>query len=115
MRRAVRGLILIAAFVVALLAVQAAAVACPTCGEALGHQNNGYAKGFYYSILFMMGTPYLILCTFCGCMYWKVRRARAARAAKADVLSSASRRDSSPTPALRSSAPAAESREPVEV
>ena len=27
-----------------------------------------------------MGTPYLVLATFCGCMYWKVRRARAARA-----------------------------------
>jgi hypothetical protein len=86
-------------------ALHSMAAACPTCGEALGHQDaahNGVAKGFYYSILFMMGMPYLVLSTFCGCMYWKVRRARAAKAMKTNPPTS---------PAVRR----VETREPVEV
>jgi hypothetical protein len=84
MRRLMAGKFATVALAIVLFAaLSSVARACPTCGEALGHQDaahNGVAKGFYYSILFMMGTPYLVLATFCGCMYWKVRRARAARA-----------------------------------
>ena len=106
MRRIIASPIATAAFALLLLAaLGSVAVACPTCGEALGHQDaahNGVAKGFYYSILFMMGMPYLVLATFCGCMYWKVRRARAAKAMK----------ENPPTPAA---VRRVETREPVEV
>jgi hypothetical protein len=111
MRRFVAGKFAILALALLLVAALASvAAACPTCGEALGHQDaahNGVAKGFYYSILFMMGTPYLVLGVFCGCMYWKVRRARAARALKA-----------APAKDPIAAAPIArrvETREPVEV
>jgi hypothetical protein len=85
-RRIVYKVVAIVVFAVVLLGMQTIARACPTCGQALGHDtaHPGMAKGFYYSILFMMATPYVVLCTFCGCMYWKVRRTRAARALKAD-------------------------------
>ena len=106
--------------IVLFAAIGSVARACPTCGEALGHQDaahNGVAKGFYYSILFMMGTPYLVLATFCGCMYWKVRRARAARALQANSVNK-----TSATNKLAENAPTAvpavrriETREPVEV
>ena len=56
------------------------AMACPGCKDALASSDpthGGIVKGFFWSILFMMGTPYLVLASFCGWMYYKVRRARA--------------------------------------
>ena len=40
-------------------------------------------KGYFYSILFMMGMPYLLLMSFGLYMYREVRKARARDAAKA--------------------------------
>jgi hypothetical protein len=40
-------------------------------------------KGYFYSILFMMGMPYLLLSSFGLYMYLEVRKARAREAAKA--------------------------------
>ena len=100
----------VALAIVLFAALSSVAAACPTCGEALGHQDaahNGVAKGFYYSILFMMGMPYLVLGTFCGCMYWKVRCARAARALK----NNPARESAVAAPSVRR----VETREPVEV
>ena len=81
-----RRVIVIAVFAVLLVAaMRSVALACPTCGEALGQQDaagGGVAKGFFWSILFMMSVPYLLLTTFGGCMYWKVRRARMPRPRK---------------------------------
>src|SRR4051812_46588215 len=56
------------------------AMACPNCKEAMEKQDpthGGLVQGYFYSILFMMGTPYLVLGTFCGVMYYKAPRARA--------------------------------------
>jgi hypothetical protein len=39
-------------------------------------------KGYFYSILFMMGMPYLLLSSFGLYMYLEVRKARARDAAK---------------------------------
>jgi hypothetical protein len=64
---------------VLVLALHSVAAACPTCGEAVGNHDpthGGMAKGYFYSILFMMGAPFTILGVFCGCMYYKVRRIR---------------------------------------
>jgi hypothetical protein len=38
-------------------------------------------KGYFYSILFMMGMPYLLLTSFGLYMYWEVKKARARNAA----------------------------------
>jgi hypothetical protein len=73
------GLVLIA--VALFLVLNSVAAACPNCKEAMEKQDpthGGMVKGYFYSILFMMGTPYLVLGTFCAAMYYRVRRARRA-------------------------------------
>jgi uncharacterized membrane protein len=121
MRRLVAGKFATVALAIVLFAaLGSVARACPTCGEALGHQDaahNGVAKGFYYSILFMMGMPYLVLATFCGCMYWKVRRARAARALQAKGVEnpSATNRIAANAHAAAPAVRRIETREPVKV
>ena len=59
------------------------AAACPTCGDGIGQsdpQGQSLAAGMYYSILFMMSMPYVILATI-GCVfYFHIRRARLANA-----------------------------------
>jgi len=70
------GLLLIA--VALFLVLNSVATACPNCKEAMEKQDpthGGMVKGYFYSILFMMGTPYLLLGTFCAVMYYRVRRA----------------------------------------
>jgi hypothetical protein len=68
---------------VLMMMLAGAAVACPTCGEGIGQsdpQGQSLAAGMYYSILFMMSVPYLILGTL-GCVaYVSIRRARLANA-----------------------------------
>ena len=69
---------------VAAMLVCTVASACPGCKDAMERQDpthGGMAKGYYYSILFMMATPYLLIGGFCGVMYYKVRRNRAKQAA----------------------------------
>ena len=65
-----------------LLAAAAVAQACPGCKDALAandpdHQN--IVRGYFWSILFMMSMPFLILGSFSAYMYYEVRKARAAR------------------------------------
>lgn len=64
------------------------ATACPTCGDGIGQsdpQGQSLAAGMYYSILFMMSMPYLILATL-GCVaYLSIRRARLAAASAEGV------------------------------
>ena len=62
-----------------LATIAAVAQACPTCGEGLSQsdpQHQSVAAGFYYSILFMMSVPYVVLASLCGLAYVAVRRAR---------------------------------------
>ena len=71
------GTLLLAVALVVLLT--AVAHACPNCSEAMEKQDpthGGMVKGYFYSILFMMVTPYLIFGGFCGAMYYRIRRAR---------------------------------------
>jgi len=51
--------------------------ACPSCKAALGSDGGNLMTGIFWSILFMMSMPFVILGTFCGSMYVVVRRARA--------------------------------------
>jgi heme/copper-type cytochrome/quinol oxidase subunit 2 len=84
------GLVLIA--VALFLVLNSVATACPNCKEAMEKQDpthGGMVKGYFYSILFMMGTPYLVLGTFCAAMYYRVRRARRAGKPKAPLAGAA--------------------------
>jgi hypothetical protein len=70
----------VAAVVLALvLLIATVAAACPTCKEGLAQndpQGQALAAGYYYSILFMMSTPYIVLATLGSCAYYSIRRAR---------------------------------------
>jgi heme/copper-type cytochrome/quinol oxidase subunit 2 len=80
MRRLISSRIAIVAIALVLcLVLSSVAAACPNCKEAMEKQDpthGGVVKGYFYSILFMMGTPYLVLGTFCAVMYYRVRKAR---------------------------------------
>jgi hypothetical protein len=71
---------LVAAIVLALvLLIASVAAACPTCKEGLAQndpQGQSLAAGYYYSILFMMSMPYIVLGTFGSVAYYTIRRAR---------------------------------------
>jgi len=79
----------IACFAIALAAPFAAprvSIACPTCKDGMAAndpEHEHMVKGYFYSILFMMGMPYLLLSSFGLYMYLEVRKARARDAAKA--------------------------------
>lgn len=68
-----------AAVVVLLLAP---AWACPTCKDQLAHDpaSLNIARGYAYSILFMLSMPPLILGSLAAYFYWEVRKARARQA-----------------------------------
>src|SRR3954454_11451709 len=80
----------IAAIVLALvLMIASVAAACPTCKEGLAQNDphgQALAAGYYYSILFMMTTPYVVLATFGSLAYYSIRRARAAKADAVESL-----------------------------
>jgi len=76
---------ILAVVVLLLLAIGSeAAFACPTCKESLAHDpaSAGLARGFYYSILFMVSMPFVIFGGMSAYFYWEVRRARARQAAE---------------------------------
>jgi predicted cation transporter len=71
--------------VVALLMVLAVgigagdALACPTCKDGMSGNDPisvARASGYFYSILFMMSMPFVIVGTFGGAAYFSIRRAR---------------------------------------
>ena len=69
----------------AVLLTAGIASACPTCKDGVAANDPEHAhmvKGYFYSILFMMGMPYLLLTSFGLYMYREVRKARARDAAK---------------------------------
>jgi hypothetical protein len=71
--------IVAAIVLVLLLLIASVAAACPTCKEGLAQNDphgQALAAGYYYSILFMMSTPYIVLATFGSCAYYSIRRAR---------------------------------------
>ena len=58
------------------------ALGCPTCKDNLAPdgQLTGMARGYAYSILFMLSMPPLILGGLSAYFYWEVRKARRAQA-----------------------------------
>jgi uncharacterized membrane protein len=76
---AVTRWIVAAVVLVLVLLIASVAAACPTCKEGLAQndpQGQALAAGYYYSILFMMSTPYILLATLGSCAYYSIRRAR---------------------------------------
>ncbi len=77
-RRRVPAVLLVAAVV---LSMSALATACPTCKEGIAGSDPNHERmvaGYFYSILFMMSMPFLVLGTFGSFAYLSVRRARTA-------------------------------------
>jgi hypothetical protein len=72
-------------FLLALTAVMlsaAMATACPTCKDSLAHDpaSANLARGYAYSILFMLSMPPLILGGLSAYFYWEIRKAKARQA-----------------------------------
>ncbi len=64
-------------------------LACPTCKDGIAENDPAsaaMAKGYFYSILFMMAMPFLILGTFGSAAYLSIRRARTQQAAESAAL-----------------------------
>jgi hypothetical protein len=60
------------------------ASACPTCKDGVAQNDphgQSLAAGYYYSILFMMSMPFIILTTFGSFAYRAVKKAEAERTA----------------------------------
>jgi heme/copper-type cytochrome/quinol oxidase subunit 2 len=100
----------------ALFSTVRVASACPTCAEAAAAndpEHEHMVKGYFYSILFMMGVPYVVFTGFAGYMYWEVKKARARKAA--EVALEAPNAAMPLTPAVTTAIPMTEeSRELVE-
>ena len=62
--------------------------ACPTCKEAVSENGGNLVRGYYWSIVFMMSMPFLILGGLSTMFYLDVRRARRRNAEKAVELAS---------------------------
>jgi hypothetical protein len=66
------------------IAIGDVASACPTCKDGVAQhdpQQQAMAAGYYYSILFMMSMPFIILTTFGSFAYRAVKKAEALRSA----------------------------------
>ena len=64
---------------VAVATAATGALACPTCKEGLAENDpsaQSMARGYFFSILFMMSMPFVIIGTFGGAAYLSIRRAR---------------------------------------
>ncbi len=65
--------------VLVLLVTASEVFACPTCKDGLSENDpagQAQAAGFFYSILFMMAMPFVLIGTFGGAAYFSIRRAR---------------------------------------
>lgn len=69
---------LLLAVAVAALALGQVALGCPTCGNAIEHSGGNLATGFYWSILFMMSMPFVILGGLSLLCWLEIRKARRA-------------------------------------
>lgn len=72
-----------------VLCVTSDVLACPTCKDALAENDptsQAQAAGYFYSILFMMAMPFLILGTFGSAAYFSIKRAKEQQAAPAEAI-----------------------------
>jgi hypothetical protein len=86
------GLPMLAACLLMFLLAEVAA-ACPTCKDSVAGsdpQSQSMAAGYFYSILFMMSMPFLILGTFGSVAYRAICRAREGGAGESAAVSTQS-------------------------
>jgi hypothetical protein len=69
------------------------AQACPGCKEAINEQSQQIARGYSYSILFMMPIPFIILGSFGGYVYYTIRKRDAESQTKTPTVASTSREE----------------------
>lgn len=62
--------------IVMVIGLAAMAQACPTCKEAVSENGGNLVQGYFWSIIFMMSMPFLILGSLSAMFYLDVRRAR---------------------------------------
>jgi hypothetical protein len=71
-----------------LVLFQSAALACPTCKDSLDQNDparSNMVRGYFWSILFMMSMPFLILTGLGLMFYWEVRKAKALQLVEASA------------------------------
>jgi hypothetical protein len=71
---------------VVMLCLAGDAMACPTCKDGIAESDpssQAMAAGYFYSILFMMAMPFVIIGTFGSIAYLSIRKAREAEASAA--------------------------------
>src|SRR5215470_17326812 len=76
----------------AVLSAPVRASACPTCKDGMAAndpEHAGMVKGYFYSILLMMFTPYIAITCFGLYMWRQVKLARAKKAAEEAASGSA--------------------------
>ena len=84
----IRTTLVIALAITAFFLAVDSATACPTCKDGLAQNDphgQAMAAGYYYSILFMMSMPFIILTTFGSFAYRSVKKAQAERDASAKL------------------------------
>jgi heme/copper-type cytochrome/quinol oxidase subunit 2 len=62
-----------------VLLVQTVSFACPTCKDGLAENDPsgaGLVRGYFWSIVFMMSMPFLILAGLSSYFYFEICRAR---------------------------------------
>lgn len=78
-RPTIRCLLTVTIAFVAVLMLSADVMACPNCKNGMSGADPvsvARASGYFYSILFMMSMPFLIVGTFGGAAYLSIKRAR---------------------------------------
>ena len=70
-----------------LLLFADSALACPTCRDNLAAdpESANIVQGYFYSILFMLSMPPLILGSLLAYFYWEVRKAKAQQAPRIEA------------------------------
>ena len=70
---------LCATVLLTLLCCAGEALGCPTCKDGLAENDpasQAAAAGYFYSILFMMAMPFVVIGTFGSAAYFSIRRAQ---------------------------------------
>ncbi len=94
-----RFAVLLLALAVGVLLLESAAWACPSCKESLGHSDPARAnvvRGYFWSILFMMSMPFVILGSLGALFWWEVRKANAQKLQAAQAQLAAQREPAEP-------------------
>ena len=76
---------LVAVAFVAIVCLHNVALACPTCTNGLGNDpaHSSMVQGYFWSIVFMMSMPFLVLGGISAYFYYEIRRARSRQATAA--------------------------------